>query len=98
MYRCEQTGGVWRKPIHDRETDGVCIAPAPDEGKACRNSRECAAGLCACPGNPYPAGPDRVPDGTPTEGTCARFPVAPGAGWICAVEDGKVRRHGIIVD
>ena len=96
--RCIHGGGDWRTPVRDPGGDGVCVAPAADEGKACRSSGECAAHFCECPGNPYEGGPNRVADGTAATGTCARFPARGGAGWMCTVEDGVVHRQGIIVD
>lgn len=96
--RCVAEGGEWRTSARDPGGDGVCVAPAPDEGRPCRNRSECAAGICECPGIPYEAGPGRVEDGVEVTGSCSRFPARGGAGWICTVEEGVAHRQGIIVD
>lgn len=56
---CEDAGGTWRR----MGLRGIerCDLPAPDAGRACKSSRECAS---ACVTDPD------VPAGTPVTGRC----------------------------
>jgi hypothetical protein len=72
------------------------VTPALDVDKPCANSNECSMRWCVCPGSPY--APHNLEDGANAAGTCARFPAPGGAGWLCTIESGRIKRHGMIVD
>ena len=96
--KCAREGGRW----FTKASEGVCIKPAADAGKACRDRKDCQV-LCLCPGNLSFPGAEGHPEldqyeGAEMEGACAEYPVASGAGWQCTIDGGKVHRHGIIVD
>jgi hypothetical protein len=56
---CEAAGGKWgRFGIRPRE---LCDLPAPDAGKACTDSKECASACIA---------PDTAPVASAAKGTC----------------------------
>jgi hypothetical protein len=96
--RCAGQGGSWFSSASRPKAAGVCILPAGDGGKPCRESSDCSVQWCECQDNPFEDGPHQLEDGAEATGTCATFPARGGAGWMCAVEHGHVIRHGIIVD
>ncbi|APR81151.1 Hypothetical protein A7982_06498 [Minicystis rosea] len=80
----------------------VCRIPSPENGKACRDKRDCGQGWCMCTGDLARPNPMLDPslqkrDGEPATGVCSDAPLPSGM-WWCLVGEGKAQLHGIIID
>lgn len=79
-----------------------CRLPSPRAGQACAGPADCPGAHCLCTGDLAKPGAASDPslqplDGTAATGVCRDGPF-PAGRWLCAVEDGKVQLHGLIVD